>query len=81
MTEKGFTNQAEIIQAYKFRINENIKDLVTIALLDTILGGNPSSRLFNDLREQKKLAYQVKSSFETSNNQGILLLRIKNNHR
>ena len=77
LTEKGFTNQAEIIQAYKFRINENIKDLVTIALLDTILGGNPSSRLFNDLREQKKLAYQVKSSFETSNNQGILLLRIK----
>ena len=41
----------------------NIKDLVTIRLMNLILGGNPSSRLFMDLREKEKLAYHVRSDY------------------
>lgn len=76
LTESDFKNQAEIIEAFKFKINDNIKDIATIRLLNTILGGTPSSRLFMDLREQKKLAYQVKSSYSTYNDIGVISLKI-----
>ena len=51
--------QAEIFQAYKYKRTENIDDLAKIELLTFILGGGMSSRLFTDLREDKKLAYSV----------------------
>ncbi len=77
LTDTDFKNQAEIVEAYKFKINQNIKDKVTIELLNTILGGNPSSRLFTDLREKQKLAYHVKSNYETNDDIGLLTLKIK----
>ena len=55
---------------------DNIKDTAAIRLLNIILGGNPSSRLFTDLREQEKLAYQVKSSYSSQDDIGILSLKI-----
>lgn len=76
LTDTDFKNQAEIVEAYKFKINQNIKDRVTLELLNTILGGNPSSRLFNDLRETQKLAYHVRSNYETNNDIGLLTLKI-----
>ena len=44
--------------------------------MNTILGGNASSRLFNDLREQQKLAYHVNSNFNVIDNTGLFYLRI-----
>lgn len=76
LTDTDNKNQANIIEAFKFKVNQNIKDKVTIALLNTILGGNPSSRLFMDLRENQKLAYHVKSDFESNDNIGIFSLKI-----
>lgn len=76
LTDTDFKNQAEIVEAYKFKINQNIKDRVTLQLLNTILGGNPSSRLFTDLREKQKLAYHVRSNYETNNDIGLLTLKI-----
>ena len=76
LTDTDFKNQAEIVEAFKYRINENIKDRVAISLLNTILGGNPSSRLFSDLREKEKLAYHVKSSYKTYENIGVMSLKI-----
>lgn len=76
LIDTDFKNQAEIVEAFKFRINQNSKDRVAIALLNTILGGNPSSRLFMDLREKEKLAYHVKSNYETNNNIGVFTLKI-----
>ena len=76
LTDTDFKNQAEIVEAYKFQVNENIKDRIALELLNTILGGNPSSRLFSDLREQQKLAYHVSSNLETYNNIGLLTLKI-----
>lgn len=61
LTDVHNKNQAQIVMAYKFKINHNLKDTVTLELLNSILGGSPSSRLFNDLREQQKLAYSVRS--------------------
>ena len=76
LTEVDFKNQAEIVEAFKYKINDNIKDRVTISLLNTILGGNPSSRLFSDLREKEKLAYHVKSGTKNYENIGVMSLKI-----
>ena len=50
---------------------------MTFSLLNTILGGGPSSRLFNDLREQQKLAYRVESDIDYEGDTGIISLGIK----
>lgn len=70
-------SQAEIQVGYKFKTNENLKDSVTFELLNTILGGTPSSRLFADLREKQKLAYQVNSKLAYFDNSGVISLYIK----
>lgn len=70
-------SQAEIQMGFKFKTNNNIKDSVEFELLNTILGGTPSSRLFSDLREKQKLAYQVNSKLGYFDNSGILSLFIK----
>lgn len=70
-------SQAEIQMGYKFKTNENMKDSLSFELLNTILGGTPSSRLFSDLREKQKLAYQVNSKLGYFDNSGIISLFIK----
>lgn len=42
---------------------DNKKDFVTLKVLNTMLGGGMSSRLFRSLREQDGLAYQLGSAF------------------
>ena len=76
LTETYNKNQAEIIESFKFKVNNNMKDNLTIELLSKILGGGTSSRLFNDLREDKKLAYWVNSSYRSHDNIGTLNLSI-----
>ena len=44
--------------------------------MNIILGANPSSRLFTDLRENEKLAYHVKSNYTATDDMGIIALRI-----
>ena len=70
-------NQADIVKCYKFKTNANISDCAKFKLLNTILGGNPNSRLFNDLREKQKLAYRVRSNVDFFGNTGIMTLSIK----
>ena len=76
LTDIDNKNQAEIIEAFKFRRGNNLKDDICLELLNTILGGNASSRLFNDLREQQKLAYHVRSNFKITDNIGLFYLKI-----
>ena len=76
LTDTDFKNQAEIIEAFRFPITKNIKDTASLKLLNIILGGNPSSRLFTDLRENEKLAYNVKSNYTSTDDMGVITLRI-----
>lgn len=69
-------NQAQIYKNYSFEISGNIEDEIKFELLNTILGGGPSARLFQDLREQRKLAYTVSSQIQSFENSGILTMRI-----
>lgn len=77
LTDISTKPQAEIIQSYKFKANQNIQDEITLNLLNTILGGGPSSRLFNDLREKQKLAYAVRSGVSFIDDIGTVSLKIK----
>ncbi len=69
-------NQAQIYKNYSFEISGNIEDEIKFELLNTILGGGTSSRLFSDLREKRKLAYTTSSQIQSFENSGILTMRI-----
>lgn len=77
LTDTSAKNQAEILQAYKYKCGQNLKDETALNLLNTILGGGPTSRLFNDLREEQKLAYMVRSNISFLDDIGTLSLKIK----
>ncbi len=70
-------NQADVAKCYKFKTNSNMSDIAKFTLLNIILGGNPNSRLFNDLRERQKLAYRVRSNIDFIGNTGVMQLTIK----
>ncbi len=70
-------NQAHILEGFKFKNSGNIKDKTAIALLNEILGGSSSSRLFSDLRENRHLAYMVSSKVSYEDDIGVLTLGIK----
>jgi len=53
----------------------NHKDYYALALLSIILGGNMSSRLFNELREKRGLAYSVSSGIKSLNDTGVFMVR------
>lgn len=76
LTDVHAKPQAQIIEAYKFKVNQNLKDEITLNLLNIILGGGPSSRLFNDLREKQHLAYSVHSNISLLNDIGTISLDI-----
>ena len=50
---------------------------MSLVILNHILGGSASSRLFSDLREKRHLAYNVNSRFNYKDDQGFLTLQIK----
>lgn len=52
----------------------------SLNLLSVILGGNPSSRLFMEIREKCGLAYYVGSAIELQTDLGILLIRAGVSH-
>ncbi len=56
-------------------LDEHHKDRYVLSLLNTILGGNMSSRLFNELREKRGLAYSISSYAKTLHDTGIFCVR------
>lgn len=58
---------------------QNKKDIVTLQVIDSILGSGMSSRLFNNLRAEQGLAYQVGSTFLQNINQGLFAIYIGTN--
>jgi predicted Zn-dependent peptidase len=76
LTDINLKNQTDIIQGYRYKNSGNIKDENCVALLNEILGGSPSSRLFMDLRENKHLAYAVSSNYSTLGDMGVYTLEI-----
>lgn len=76
LIEEEQRNQAEIVQRYRFKTDDDIKNSAKYYLLNIILGGTPSSRLFMDLREKQKLAYRVSSNYSSWGNDGVFTMYI-----
>lgn len=57
----------------------NKKDWATLQVIDSLLGSGMSSRLFNDLRDQQGLAYQIGSAFTGNMNKGAFAVYIGTN--
>ena len=76
LTDTDTKEQAEIVEAFKFKTNRNLKDDVAVTLLNSILGGGSNSRLFNDLREKQQLAYHVCSGVRYLDDSGVFSLKI-----
>jgi len=75
-TEKGRI-QSDIVQLFHIDIKE-IKNIASMSLLDSILGsGGFNSRLFKDLREKQKLAYNAGSRFYNRSSYAQQSLTIK----
>jgi len=55
--------------------DEGNKDKYPLALLSVVLGGNMSSRLFNEVREKRGLAYSIGCSSRTLHDSGVFLVR------
>ncbi|HSA06267.1 MAG TPA: pitrilysin family protein [Candidatus Gastranaerophilales bacterium] len=77
LLESEQRSQADIVQVFKIKESGNIKDHAALLLLNEVLGGNSLSRLFMDLRETQKLAYRVKSIYNTDGKYGNIALTIK----
>lgn len=76
LTDDDATNQAKIIEAFIYKYSGNMQDSLTLRLMNTILGDGATSRLFQDLREERKLAYSVRSSLDHVGNTGMVKLSI-----
>ena len=68
--------QAKVERAYKFEAPTDIESKTAYVLMNMILGGSTTSRLFMDLREKEKLAYRVNSSIDYTGDTGVMTLRI-----
>lgn len=71
------TNQAKILETFTFKKSFNVKDITAMTLMNNILGGSFSSRLFSDLRETRKLCYNVQSDLKRVGDTEMINLSIK----
>ncbi len=69
------TAQADIWQGYTYKQTGNIEDIAKIQILENVLSG-PSSRLFNDLRQEEGIAYSVGARCDGEKDCGVFLLGI-----
>lgn len=57
----------------------NKKDLAVLQVIDSLLGSGMSSRLFNNLRDEQGLAYQVGSTYSGNVEKGVFAVFIGTN--
>ena len=75
LTQTTNNSQADIMQVYKFKCDNTLKESVTGEILNSILT-NSSIGLFNVLREKEHLAYSVYSSIDKEGDRGELSCNI-----
>lgn len=68
-------SQADISETFKFKYNDNIKDIAMMEIMNTILSSS-SIGLFNTLREKEHLAYSVYSDINRTGDCAVLSCNI-----
>jgi predicted Zn-dependent peptidase len=72
VVERMGVTQAKLVIGYRTPITGLTPGFYPALLFSTILGGTPSSRLFNRLREQESLCYYVQSKLDKF--KGLLII-------
>lgn len=60
-------DQAKLNMGFKFPSKFGDKDYFTFVVLNMMFGGDPSSVLFNEVREKQSLAYSIHSQIDSKN--------------
>lgn len=64
IVERTDVNQAKLVIGYRSPISGDHPLYYPAMLFSTVLGGTPSSRLFNRVREKESLCYYIQSKFD-----------------
>ena len=78
-TQKADTETAWIMLGWQTDGIDNPKDYAVLQVIDSLLGGGMSSRMFIDLREKQGLAYQLGSGLSQHVLRGSFMLYIGTN--
>ena len=65
-------NQARLSIGFRTGITRKMPDYYSLLVFNSLIGGSTHSRLFQEIREKRSLAYYVSSSIETT--KGLLLI-------
>ncbi len=63
VVEKQNVTQGKLVLGYKIKSQNLVEDFYKMAVYNAILGGTASSKLFNNVREKKSLAYTIRSQY------------------
>lgn len=67
IVEKDEVDQAKLNMGYRFPTRFGANDYYALVVLNTMFGGDPSSVLFNEVREKQSLAYSIHSQLDGKN--------------
>ncbi|MEJ7540910.1 EF-P 5-aminopentanol modification-associated protein YfmF [Staphylococcus intermedius] len=65
--EQDNVDQAKLNMGFRFPTQYGDKDFYALLVFNMMFGGDPSSVLFNEVREQKSLAYSIHSQIDGKN--------------
>jgi predicted Zn-dependent peptidase len=63
VVENQNVTQGKLVLGYNLESNDVKKDFYKMTVYNAILGGTASSKLFNNVREKKSLAYTIRSQY------------------
>ena len=72
VTDNQDVTQGKLVLGYRVNEHEILDDMYKLILYSAILGGTPSSKLFQNVREKESLAYTIRSSY--LKHKGIVLI-------
>ena len=61
--ERQNVTQGKLVLGYEFKSSNLVEDFYKMSLYSAVLGGTASSKLFNNVREKKSLAYTIRSQY------------------
>ena len=65
IVEEDEVDQAKLNMGYRFPTRFGVNDYYALVVLNTMFGGDPSSALFNEVREKQSLAYSIHSQLDS----------------
>lgn len=72
VVETDEISQSKLVMGYRCKLPENKREAIISKLMCTVLGGTPTSKLFENVREKQSLCYYCASAI--SNSKGLMCI-------